>query len=177
MALEWSLTAMRDAVARCGQAGAWDAGRAAAAVSEAVWWVTLVDATLVRYHPGAYDAMLARQQADQRRAVEGTLAGLRFVRNQMGDQLDPAEFLAPASPGTPERAGGWEWQPLPAPPLASLLPHARRWEQDRYRAYQAWLAGHTVTGVFGYAATFLELAFAHTAPPAASVAVEPAQGK
>ena len=177
MALEWSLSAMQDSVARCGQVGAWDAGGAAAAVSEAVWWVTLVDATLVRYHPGAYDAVLASQETGQRRAVEGTLAGLRFVRNQMGYQLDPAEFLTPGNSGAAEWAGGWAWQRLPAPPLGSLPPHARRWERGRYQAYQAWLAGHTVTGVFGHAATFLELAFAHTAPSAAHVAAVPAQGK
>jgi hypothetical protein len=89
---------MRDAVP------AWDAGQAAAADSEAVWWVTVVDAPLVRYHPGAYDAVLAMKEAGERRAVEGTLAGLRFVRNQMGYQFEPAEFLTPASPGA---GAGW----------------------------------------------------------------------
>jgi hypothetical protein len=33
---------------------------------------------------GAYGAVLAMKEAGERRAVEGTLAGPRFVRNQMG---------------------------------------------------------------------------------------------
>ena len=44
------------------------------------------------------------KEAGERRAVEGTLAGLRFVRKQMGYQFEPAEFLTPASPGA---GAGW----------------------------------------------------------------------
>ena len=53
-------------------------------VSDAVWWVTIVDATLVRHHPDAYDAVMTGQVPAQRALVEGTLAGLRFVRNRIG---------------------------------------------------------------------------------------------
>jgi hypothetical protein len=78
-----------------------DRPRAFAVISEAVWWVTMVDATLVRHDPGAYDGVLAGQTPAQRQLVEGTLSGLRFVQNQTGEKTDLAEFLEPgeASPG------------------------------------------------------------------------------
>lgn len=47
-ALDWSITAMTEAAGRLARARAWDLPRAVAAVSEATWWVTVVDATLVR---------------------------------------------------------------------------------------------------------------------------------
>jgi hypothetical protein len=34
--------------------------RAFAVIGEAAWWVTVVDATLLRYHPEVYDAVLWR---------------------------------------------------------------------------------------------------------------------
>ena len=40
------------------------------AISEAVWWVTMVDATLVRHHPDAYDGVLAGQSPTERQLVE-----------------------------------------------------------------------------------------------------------
>jgi 3-oxoacyl-[acyl-carrier protein] reductase len=45
-------------------------------VGDAVWWVTIVDATLVRYHPQAYDCVPARRATADRRLIEDTLAGL-----------------------------------------------------------------------------------------------------
>jgi hypothetical protein len=99
-ALSWSITAMRDVTGRLWRARAGDQARAVAAVSEAVWWVTIVDATLVRHHPDAYDQVLASQTPPQRQLLENTLAGLRFVRNQMGHHCDPADFVCPA-PGRP----------------------------------------------------------------------------
>ena len=50
-ALLWSITAMSEATGRLPQAGIWDCTRAYAAVGEAVWCVTLVDATMVRHMP------------------------------------------------------------------------------------------------------------------------------
>jgi predicted nucleic acid-binding Zn ribbon protein len=162
-ALDWSMTAMRDVTGRLWRVRAGDQARALAAISEAVWWVTIVDATLVRHHPDAYDQVLASQTPPQRQVLEGTLAGLRFVRNQMGHHLDPADFACPA-PGRPGgdkyRLSAWIWKSLPEPPLASLPPSGRAWERARYRAYQAQLAGHPVGDTFGRAAAFLKLAAA-----------------
>src|SRR6476646_3729288 len=69
---------MGEATERPGRVRAWDRARACAVIGEAVWWVTLVDATLVRHHPRAYDAALAGQPSAERTVIEGTLAGLRL---------------------------------------------------------------------------------------------------
>jgi hypothetical protein len=53
---------------------------------------------------------------------------------------------------------------VPDPALASLPPHGRAWEITRYRAYQAYLAGHTTGEVFGRVAAFLELTAAKAMP-------------
>jgi len=96
-------------------------------VSDAVWRVTLVDATLVRYHPQAYEAVIKAQGPAARHAVEGTLAGLRFVRNRMGYHGDPAEFIQPepSRPGSDHGVAAWRWRSLPEPALASLPPRGR----------------------------------------------------
>ena len=128
-ALAWSITAMSDATDRLSRVRAWDRPRAFAAIGEAVWWVTIVDATLVRHHPDAYDAVMAGQAPAQRRLVEGTLAGLRFVRNRIGDEADLAEFIEPgkAGPGAGQgRITGWTWKPVPEPALGSLRHAGRR---------------------------------------------------
>src|SRR5438270_13769694 len=46
-ALRWSITAMNDTTERLSQVTAWDRPRAFAIIGEAVWGVTIVDATLV----------------------------------------------------------------------------------------------------------------------------------
>ena len=104
-ALGWTITAMRDTVDRLLRARASDRPHGFAAVSEAVWWVTLVDATLVRYHPEVYNAVLAGHGEDERCVIEGTFGGLRFVRNWMGYHLDHSNFVEPqGSPGArPDR--------------------------------------------------------------------------
>jgi hypothetical protein len=163
-ALNWSLTAMRHATERLRRVRDADQAGALAAVSEAVWWVTIVDATLVRHHPGAYDDTLAGQSATERRLTEDTLAGLRFVRNQMGHRLDPEDFIGPAPDGPragPGRISAWTWKPLPNPRLYSVSHGGRTWEQARYRAYQAQLADHPVGETFGSAAAFLNLVTAN----------------
>ena len=98
-ALEWSISAMRDANWRLLRAQARDRSRAFAVISEAVWWVTIVDGTLVRYHPDAYDALLASYAAEDRQLIEGTLAGLRFVRNRAGQHVDHTDFIRLGAPG------------------------------------------------------------------------------
>ncbi len=160
-ALDWSLSAMRDATERLLRKRASGGPQAFAMISEAVWWVTIVDATLVRYHPDAYNAVLAGQAAAERRLIEGTLTGLRFVRNRMGYHADPADFIQPQESHSARGAGpimAWTWKSLPEPGLASLPPRGQEWEMTRYRGYQAQLSGHTMGETFGRAAAFLKLA-------------------
>ncbi len=163
-ALQWSITAMSDTTDRLPRARAWDRPRAFALIGEAVWWVTIVDATLVRHHAGAYDATMASQAPAQRQLIEETLAGLRFVRNQIGGQADIDEFIEPGEAGLAAGGGliaGWRWRPVPEPGLALLPRRGQMWETTRYQAYQARLAAHTMGEVFGPAAAFLKLAAAH----------------
>jgi hypothetical protein len=163
-ALQWSITAMSETAERLPRVGVWDRSRAFAALGEAVWWITIVDATLVRHHPAAYDGVMASQAAAERRLIEGTLAGLRFVRNQIGQEVDLAEFVETSTPDPGAGNGritGWTWKPVPEPALASLPPRAQAWEMTRYRAYRAQLAGRTVGEIFRRAAGFLTLAAAN----------------
>ena len=94
-ALSWALTAMRDTTGRLGRVRPGDRAQAFAVIGEAVWWVTIVDATLFRYYPDDYDTALAGLSAQDRQAVEATFAGLRFVRNRMGYHADHADFIQP----------------------------------------------------------------------------------
>src|SRR6266704_1366305 len=94
-ALGWSITAMGETTDRLLRVGGWDRANGFAVISEAVWWVTMVDATLMRYRPGIYNRVLARQDPAQRQITEDTFAGLRFVRNRMGYDTDPTDFIQP----------------------------------------------------------------------------------
>ena len=196
-ALQWSVTAMCDAVERLPRVRPWDTERAFAVISEMVWWVTIVDATLVRYHPETYDALMGDQGPAGRQVLEGTLAGLRFVRNRMrslghddfirprtertepAERTESAERTEPAGPAGPrtEPAGpgqgvgpitAWTWKPVPQPVLAALLPRGQEWEKTRYRAYQRYLASRTVGDTFGRATAFLRLTAGSVAPTADS---------
>jgi hypothetical protein len=152
VAIYWSVTAMTEATGRLAAAPHdWDPPRLAAAVAEAVWWVTLVDATLVRYHPRDYEAALASVDV-RRRKTEQALEGLRYVRNQLGKSADPAEFVCLASG---DGSIAWTWRPQPEPQLGQLTPRARRWELSRYRAYQARLAGRGIARTFTRCTDFL----------------------
>lgn len=180
-ALQWSVTAMCDAVERLPQVRPWDTERAFAVISEMVWWVTIVDATLVRYHPETYDALMGEQGPAERQVLEGTLAGLRFVRNRMRS-LGHEDFILPrtepagpgrgAAPDAPGQGVGpitaWTWKPVPQPVLAALLPRGQEWEKTRYRAYQRYLASRTVGDTFGRASAFLRLTAGSVAPAADS---------
>jgi hypothetical protein len=117
----------------------------------------------VRYHPEAYDCVLARRATTERRLIEDTLAGLRFVRNQMGSAVHQVDFVRPgAGQIDPGQRGicAWTWNYRPEPALTSLLPRGRNWEMTRYRAYEAQLAGHRVGDTFTRAAGFLRMAVA-----------------
>jgi hypothetical protein len=154
-ALGWTITAMRDTTDRLLRARAMDAPHGFAAISEAVWWVTLVDATLVRYHPRNYETTLGGRSA-RRRETEQTLEGLRYVRNQLGKSVSPADLITPAAVEGTQPA--WTWRSLPQPDVSGLGSRAARWELSRYQAYQARLAGRDVTAAFAWCAEFLALA-------------------
>ena len=163
------MSAMRDATGRLLRVTARDRARLFAVVSEAVWWVTIVDATLVRYHPDTYDGLLTGRPPADRQMIEETLAGLRFVRNRMGQYLDPADFILPAEGrpgGSDSRIRASIWKSVPEPELGSLPSPRQAWEMTRYRAYEAQLAGHSVGETFELAAAFLKLAAAEAAPAA-----------
>src|SRR5271165_762333 len=166
-ALEWAITAMRDITDRLPRVTELDQARAFAVISEAVWWVTIVDGTLVRYHPAAYDRELRSRTEPDRILIEETLAGLRFVRNQMGHDVDHVDFIRPASAGGGARNGrvrDWTWNTMPEPASTSLSARGQEWELGRYRAYLSRLAGHAVGHTFRVAADFLMDAAASATP-------------
>jgi hypothetical protein len=157
-ALDWSISAMVETIDRLPRVKAWDGARAMAVIGEAVWWVTIVDATMVRYHPDTYDQILAGASAADRMTIEESLAGLRYVRNHMGHDIDHVDFVtgAPRNRGrSADRIANWTWRPLPPPCLSTLSPSAQEWELDRYRAYQGRLAHQAVGQAFSRARVFL----------------------
>jgi hypothetical protein len=157
-ALGWSVTAMTDTAQRLAGAGALDLPHALALVSEAVWWITIVDATMIRYHRDVYDRALAGLDPAARRATEGTFAGLRFVRNQMSYRASPAGFIEPhPGPGGTGHApiAAWTWKPVNAPAPGPVPPRSRVWVASRHREYLAQLAGRPVGEVIARAAAFL----------------------
>jgi hypothetical protein len=173
-ALVWSITAMSEATDRLPWIRAANRPQAFTVIREAVWWVTIVDATLVRHYPAAYDGVMAGQARAERKLVEATMAGLRFVRNRIGGHADLAELVEAdeASPDAgQELISGWTWRPAREPALASLPPRGQAWETTRYRAYQAQLAGRAIGEAFGRAAAFLRLAAAN-APAIADADVQ-----
>jgi hypothetical protein len=174
-ALDWSLTAMREATGRLEQLRTADQYRGLAAISEAVWWVTLVDATLVRYHPGDYDQVLARHGPDERRAIEDTLGGLRFVRNKMGQDLDPADFVSPPAsrPAAHERVSAWVWQAVPEPGCCSPAERGQQWDLARHRSFEAQLTGRRVGETFARAVAFLRRVAATAGVTAEPVGARP----
>jgi hypothetical protein len=152
VAIDWSVIAMTESAGRLAVADAWDLHRVAAAVGETVWWVTLVDATLVRYHLRDYEIALASREV-RRRKTQGTLEGLRYVRNQLGKSVEPDEFVRSAAGDN--GADGWVWRPLPEPGLEGLASRARQWELSRYRAYHERLAERDIARTFARCTEFL----------------------
>jgi len=164
-ALQWSVTSMAEAAGRLAGVAVWDRPRAFAVIGEAVWWVTIVDATLVRHHPATYDAVLAGGGGPGRQVIEGTLSGLRFVRNRIAREAHAGELVEPGVAG-PGGGGvtGWRWRPVPGPVRGSRPARRLAWEMARYGAYQDRLAGHTIGETFGQAAPFLMQAAASATP-------------
>ena len=160
-ALAWSIAAMSEAAGRLPAVKVWDQEQAFAVIGEAVWWITMVDATLVRHHSSVYDAGMAAYTPAQCQRIEQTLAGLRFVRNWISREGELAEIIATGRGG--RRITHWAWKPIARPALAWLQLRAQAWELVRYRAYHARLAGRTIGKTFGQAATFLTLTGADAA--------------
>jgi hypothetical protein len=165
-ALQWSVTAMSEATGRLPGVRVWDRSRSLAAVGEAVWWITMVDATLVRHHIEVYDAARAALAPAQRQLIDQTLAGLRFVRNWMGREAWLGEVIESEMGAGHRRITRWRWKGVSERALASLPPREQAWEMARYRAYQAHLARHTIGQTFGRAVTFLTLTGANAASAA-----------
>jgi hypothetical protein len=122
--LAWPLTAMSEALRRLAAVSAADIPQAVAAATEAVWWVTLADAAVSRCHPRAYGTALAALDPGARRAVEGSFAGLRFIRGQLGHHADPGDFiqsrqLPAAALPRPQRGPG---RPSPRRPRTAARP-------------------------------------------------------
>ena len=157
-ALGWSVTAMRDTADLLAAMQARHGARAFAVIGEMVWWVTIVDATLVRYHPDAYDGLLTGKVPARRRLIEGTLGGLRFARNRMRGDAGCGDLVHPMPGGNDDLVAAWTWRPAPEPRLESLRPRGRAWEMSRYQAYLAHLAGRAIGETIGVATTFLESA-------------------
>ena len=151
-ALDWTIAGMRDTIDRLLRARGGDLPHAFAAISEAVWWVTLVDATLVRYHPDRYDTALAAHPEPDRLVIEGTFGGLRFVRNWMGYHVDHADFIQPqrgdadADPAPLGPLPAWTWRSLPEPILAGLPAAARNGSgPGTWITRPRWLASRSAT--------------------------------
>ena len=159
-ALDWSVAALDDLAPRLAGLAAASQEQAAAVVSEAVWQITIVDATLVRYHHEAYDAVLAGQPAPDRQVTEGTMAGLRFVRNQLARAAGRDSLIGPPPGGPTATDGAWTWQPVPQSAADALRSRGRAWEMSRYNAYQEYLADHPVAATLSRAAGFVRLAAA-----------------
>jgi hypothetical protein len=159
-ALEWSLAGMHDVIERLALHPPADEAAAFEAVGEAVWWVTIIDARLIRQYMDLYDAILAAYPPAQRPVIEGTLTGLRYVRNQLGQDHRPGRFIEPPAPTSPTETvtACWRWVHRPEPDLTELLAHGQPWELTRYRAYEQWLAGDSAGPVFQRAGDFLDLA-------------------
>jgi hypothetical protein len=155
--LSWSIIALEDTTTRLCKAGAMSLPEALAVIGETVWWVTLVDATMIRYHHDIYDRTLAQLAPAERKAIEGTFTGLRFVRNTMGYYVDPADFIQPqpGSRGGDAPVSEWTWRTVDPPASMSLAQRAKAWEAGRFLHYRAHLADRPVGETFHRATVFL----------------------
>jgi hypothetical protein len=156
--LEWAVVAQQAAIDRLLAATAREPQHAFTVISEAVWWTTIVDANLVRYHPDAYRKLLTSHTAAEQQAIELTLGGLRFVRNQMGYGLGHDDLISHPDqpPSSPEAIiATWTWRPVRDAALADLPESTRDWEKSRHHAYQAQLAHRPIGTAFTQATPFL----------------------
>jgi hypothetical protein len=155
--LSWWVSAMNDATERLRKASGRDLPEGLALASESVWWINLVEATVMRTSQAAYDQALTNLDPAERRATEGTFAGLRFVRNWLGYHADPADFI---QPGQNEEGGevpvtAWTWTFLAAPELGERSPRNRQADAVRYRQCCKYLASKPISETITCAVAFL----------------------
>lgn len=161
--LQWAIPAMGEAIRAMMIVHSGDRPAAYAAISDTVWAVTMVDAALTRRHPEIYDEVLAGDAAPDRRLLEESLAGLRFVRNRIPHHAAVAEVVDPRvderadaeRPSVDAAVTDWRWQSVPTPVLARRRARAQAWELARYEAYQRRLAGRPIGESFALAQAFL----------------------
>ena len=144
--LIWSVSALGDTTDRLGKAEAMNLPEALAVISETVWWVTVVDGTLTRYHHDIYDHAMNELGPAERKLIEGILAGLRFARTCMGYYVDPADFIQPQQDtlGGDAPVASWMWREVPAPVSTALPQRSKTWETGRYLHYRGYLADRPV---------------------------------
>jgi hypothetical protein len=151
---------LKDTADRLCKAETMNLSEALALISEAVWWVTIVDATMIRYHHDAYDHALKGLDPAGRKLTEGTFTGLRFVRNCMGYYVDSADFIQPQQDclGVDAPVAAWTWRQVLVP-VSGMLPQRSRssaaWENSRYLHYRAYLADRPVGEIVNRAIGFL----------------------
>ena len=154
-ALAWSVAAMSEATGRLALVRTGDVPQALAAVEEAVWWITMVDATLMRHHLDVYEGVLGASGAAERFRTGQTLAGLSFVRDRIGADTDLSEVVDTSlSRAADRRITNWRWMRIPAPPVGPAK-HQQDQAAAGYRAYQGQLAGRMIGEAIGLAVTFL----------------------
>jgi hypothetical protein len=162
---EFQVSVNRFTAARAG-----DVPQAVAAATEAVWWITVVNSAVNRHHPAAYSRDLAALDPAARKAVERSLAGLRFIRSQLGTSADPGDFIQPP-PGSGARpAAAWTWNEVPPP-------HPQRGkarEVSPYREYRLQLADRPVAEALERASGFLVQVHATVGRPGRHKASGPA---
>jgi hypothetical protein len=117
--------------------------------------LTSGDAAMSRRHPRTYGHVLAALDPAQRRAVEASLAGFRFVRRQLGYHADPVDFIK-AEASSRGHGAAWDWSRVSPPPPQRGTGR----EASPYREYQAQLAGHPVAETLQRTAGFLAQAHA-----------------
>jgi hypothetical protein len=143
------------------------------AVAEAVWWVTIIDARLIRQYMDSYEAVLAAHDPAQRSMVEGTLTGLRFVRNQTSSETVSEEFISPPTGGKKYGVpAAWHWNHIAEPAFDQLPDDVGSWERTRYQEYEAWLAGNVIGDVFQRATGFLDRAVARVSTVARTLTAQ-----
>ena len=125
-----------------------------------MWWVTLVDATLVRYHPRDYEKALA----DKDRAAAEDRGGRWKASVTCATSWESPSNRTSSSARPHDGGSGWSWRPLPEPALDALAPRARQWELSRYHAYQERLAGRDIARTFARCTEFLAQAAALVGP-------------
>jgi hypothetical protein len=155
--LRWSVSAMNGSIGRLYKATGTDLPEALAIVTEAVWWVTLVEASIQRSSQAAYNHTLLSLGSADRRATEGTFIGLRFIRNWLGAHADPANFIQPEhdDDGSEAPVAAWTWTLLPTPELGTVSPRDRHADAVRYRDYCTYLARKPIGETMTSAVTFL----------------------